>query len=69
MTEQNWTKVYSTPDEYEAEILKAVLAENEIGAVTLNKKDSAYLIGEIELYVLTENVIQAKQVITKFFEP
>ncbi len=66
--EQNWTLVYSTTDFYEAEILKTLLIDNEIEAVSINKKDSAYLFGEIELYVYSENVIPAMQIITKHLE-
>lgn len=49
--ENNWTLVYSTDKAYEAEIAKAVLAENGIEAIEINRKDSSYIFGEIDLYV------------------
>ncbi|MFU8844204.1 MAG: putative signal transducing protein [Bacteroidales bacterium] len=63
--DKNWVKIYATSDVYKAELLKGLLIENEISAVVINKKDSAYLIGEAELYVLAENVIIAKRLINK----
>lgn len=48
---ENWTKLYSTRNYAEANIIKGMLEENSILAIMLNKQDSNYLIGEIELYV------------------
>lgn len=58
--------VYSTNQEYEAELIKSLLNENEIDCYVFNKKDSSYLFGEIEIYVSTENYFIAKQLILKF---
>lgn len=52
--------VFSTNREYIAEIAKGILKENEIEAVILNKKDSSYTFGEIELFVNRDNAIRAK---------
>lgn len=48
---ENWTKLYSTRNYAEANIIKGMLEENSILAIIFNKQDSNYLIGEIELYV------------------
>jgi hypothetical protein len=49
---ENWTKVYETSDLQYAELLKSVLLNEDIEAVTMNKKDSSNLIfGTIWLYV------------------
>ncbi len=48
---------------YKAELLKGLLNENEIEAVIINKKDSAYLFGELELYVHVDQVIKARHII------
>lgn len=46
-----------------AEMVKDILKENHIEAILLNKQDSLYLFGEIEVYVKPENVIRAKHLI------
>ncbi len=61
----NWEKVYSSSFEHKVGIVKAVLKDNDIEAVVLNKKDSFYLIGEIELHVKAEDVIKALSIIDK----
>ena len=43
-----------------AEIAKEILFEEGIQSVDVNKKDSNYLIGAIEIYVERENVIRGK---------
>lgn len=58
--------VYTTNKGFEAEILKQVLADEGITAFSINKMDSNYLFGEIEIYVLPDDVIKAKLVIEKF---
>jgi calcineurin-like phosphoesterase family protein len=63
--EANWHKIYSSTFEHKVELVKAVLDNWEIESVVVNKKDSVYHFGEIELYVQGENVIKAKQIINK----
>lgn len=60
---KDWVKVYSSQYSYKVEIIKALLEENEIESVIMNKKDSSYLFGDIELYVQNTEVIKAKQII------
>ncbi len=62
---RDWRKVYSSSFEHKAEIVQAVLKDNGITSVIMNKKDSAYLVGEIELYVHADDVLRANQVINK----
>ena len=60
----NWIKVASSKQAYQIELLKGMLEENNIIAVSVNKKDSSYLaFGEIELFVESKDVIQAKNLI------
>lgn len=59
----SWKKVYSSPQVYKAEIVKAVLEENEIAAVVLSKKDSLYQLGNYEVHVSQEDVLKAVKVI------
>ncbi|MDZ7775579.1 MAG: DUF2007 domain-containing protein [Bacteroidales bacterium] len=63
--EDNWTKVYTSPQEFQVELLKGLLKENDIESVSLNKQDSAYHIGTIELYVPVKDAFRAKQIIEK----
>ena len=63
--DKNWVKIYTTEVNYEAELLKGLLFENEIDAIIINKKDSSYLFGELELYVQADDVVKAKHVITQ----
>jgi hypothetical protein len=62
--DKNWVKIYSTSANYKAELLKGLLMENGINAIIVNKKDSSYLFGELELYVMSDDAIQAKHIIT-----
>jgi len=61
----DWVKIHVVSQEYEAEMVKGLLEENEIECVIVNKKDSSYLFGEIEIFVDVENAFLAKQIITK----
>ena len=59
----NWQQVYTTDLHYRAEIVKAVLAEHDIHAVIVDKQDSAYHFGHIEVYVAPEQVLIAIKII------
>ncbi len=61
---KNWTKVLETTDLQYIELLKSVLLNEEIEAVTMNQKDSSNLIfGTVSLYVPNDLVEQAKAII------
>ena len=64
----NWTKLKVYNQAYEAEIVKNMLIENNIPAVVLNKKDSSYLFGVVELYVENENSEKASELMGSFGE-
>jgi hypothetical protein len=64
--EGSWLPVYSSSLLYEAEMIRSLLADNDIECVIMNKQDSAYLFGEIDVYVPTDQVFNAKQLILKF---
>lgn len=58
---ENWEKVLVTPVFHRAELAKFLLAEHEIEAVVLNKKDSNYVVfGSCEVYVPTKDAILAR---------
>jgi len=62
----HWVTVFSTNQLYEAEMAKDMLADNSIECVIMNKQDSTYHFGEIELLVPSANVLKAKQLIQEF---
>jgi len=53
--EKDWTKIRTYTNAIEAEIVRQMLVEHEIPAVVLNKQDSSYHFGKLELYVSEEN--------------
>ena len=62
----NWIKIYASTDPFKIELLKGFLDENNIIAVSINKKDSSYLaFGEVELLVDAKDVMKAKILIKK----
>lgn len=61
--EKGWVKIYETGDPVRAEMARQILADSDIEAVVINKKDSAYGFGELELYVSRDRVIRAKNIL------
>lgn len=61
----DWISVYSTDMLYKAEIIKQILSDNNIMAFVLNKRDSIYQFGDIEVYVQPANVMRAKHIVNK----
>lgn len=58
--EDNWVKVYESDKITEAEIIRALLEENEIPAVVMNKRDSSYpSFGPVEIFVRPEDETKA----------
>jgi hypothetical protein len=50
----HWVKVYNTSNRLGSEIIKQALIENQVEVISLNKQDSSYLFGTIDLYVPEE---------------
>ncbi len=63
--EKDWVNIYNSAQVNNIEIVKGVLAENGIQAIDINKKDSSYLFGEIELYVNRKDALRAIHIIEK----
>ncbi|MFZ4862398.1 DUF2007 domain-containing protein [Sphingobacterium sp. Mn56C] len=57
--EKGWIKLRTYTNALQAEIVKQMLEENGVPAVLLNKQDSSYLFGKIELFVSEEVEQQA----------
>jgi hypothetical protein len=65
-TEEKWEVIFTSSKEYQVEIMKALLEEENIPGVIVNKQDSSYIaFGEIELYVKNEDILKAKQIINR----
>ncbi|NVN95916.1 MAG: DUF2007 domain-containing protein [Bacteroidetes bacterium] len=58
--------IYTSHQLYEIELIRGMLLENDIESFIVNKQDSSYLIGDIELYVSIDAIMKAKQLILKF---
>ncbi|HSW67515.1 MAG TPA: DUF2007 domain-containing protein [Bacteroidales bacterium] len=63
MSLESWKLIFSSGDRVNVEVLQGLLKEYDIESVILNKQDSAYLFGDVELYVSVENVLRALQII------
>ncbi len=61
----DWELVYTSAEEYKILIVKELLEEENIKSYEINKRDSSYLFGTFELYVLGADVIRAKLIIQK----
>lgn len=64
--EKDWVLIYSASKMYQAELLKEVLSENEIICDLINKKDSSFLLGDIEVYVHNEDKEKALALVKDF---
>lgn len=62
--DSNWVKIFSTSENYKAELVKGLLQENGIECIVVNKQDSAYLFGELELYVQADFAVRANHILT-----
>ena len=58
--------IYSTGTPYLAELMRQMLMDHDIPSFIVNKQDSFYKIGEIELYVNRDHVIRSKKLIAEF---
>lgn len=67
--EKNWVCIYSTDTIQLAEIARGVLEEHEIDSVIVNKKDTNYLFGLIEVYVNRDNALAAKYILRNLEKP
>jgi len=63
--EKDWVKIRTYINSIEAEIVCQMLIENDIPAVVLNKQDSSYHFGKIELYVGIVNKDAAENLINE----
>lgn len=62
---EDWIKIASLDNIYQAEMQKAILENSDIQTVIINTKDSLFLIGEIDLYVSKDKASQARKIISQ----
>ncbi len=60
---EGWTCIFTSAYIHEIELLRGILEDHQIKAIVVNKQDSSYLFGEIELYVSVEDAFNAIQII------
>ena len=64
--EKDYAMVFATTDQFQAEIAKDILEENEIKCVVLNQHDSMIpTIGQIEVYVQENDKEIALEILKK----
>jgi len=64
--EANLVHIFSSNQPYKAELARQMLADHNIKSFLVNKQDSAYKFGVVELYVNRDDVIRAKKLIQEF---
>lgn len=61
--EKGWIRVQTYTDALRGEIDKQTLEENGIPAVLLNKQDSSFMFGRIDLFVHEKDFLSAQMLI------
>lgn len=61
--QEDWVKLATLGNRQKAEILRTLLESEGIPAVVLDKKDSSYNFGEVELYCPGEHALKALELI------
>jgi hypothetical protein len=64
--EPNLVHIFSSGQPYKAEMARQMLTDHNIQSYLVNKQDSAYKFGVVELYVNRDDVIRAKKLIQEF---
>ncbi|HNY59705.1 MAG TPA: DUF2007 domain-containing protein [Bacteroidales bacterium] len=60
-----WIVAYTSNNMYKVDLVKGLLLENGIKSEIMNKKDSVFLTGEIELYVHPNDFKKAQRIISE----
>ncbi len=63
--EKQWVKLFITANPMQAEITKQMLEEHGVSAVIMNKQDSSYRFGQVELFVHESEEAFARALITE----
>ena len=60
---EGWMKIYTSTEEYQAEVIKSLLENNGLRPVLLDRKDDEFRLGNAEVYVAPEEAEKALQII------
>jgi len=63
--EKHWVRLFITANPMQGEITKQMLEEHGVSAVMMNKQDSSYRFGQVELYVHESEEALAKGLIAE----
>ncbi|MBL7925117.1 MAG: DUF2007 domain-containing protein [Bacteroidia bacterium] len=63
--EAHFALLFSSNKLLEIEAAVALLDEQGIASYKIDKKDSSYIFGEVELYVSEENLVRAQLILTE----
>lgn len=66
--DENWVLIKTTNDDFTAEVIKGMLEENQIETIVMNKRDSEFLVGYVELYVQNTDFEKANQLLAEHRE-
>lgn len=67
---RGWTIVFSTTSPHEAELVRGSLEAHGLDAVVMDQRPSPYpTLGEIHVYVATDDVMRALYLVRKHREP
>ena len=64
--EKDWIVAYTTNKIYQAEIFRELLGDHGIDSYIINKQDSSYKFGNIEVYVRINDIQKAKILVKEF---
>jgi hypothetical protein len=59
----DWVNIYSSDQEYHIQIARNILSDNGIDSFVMNKRDSNYLFGDVELMVRRKDTVKAKYIL------
>jgi len=62
---EGWIKIYAGSEEYQAQLIKSLLENNDLHPVILDRKDDEFRIGVVEVYVAPEEVEEARTVLAE----
>ncbi len=61
--EDHWKSVYSADKLYKVKLVKGTFDQHNIEHITMNKKGSGFLLGEIELFVDEKDFDKARKIV------
>jgi len=63
--EDNWKVVYTADRLYKVELVKGLLDQAKIESVIMNKKDSEFPVGDVELFVDDKDYDKAREIVVE----